>query len=83
MKKASLVIQDIQNNVYNDMLLDVYMDSQQLEHQKARYIQAIEKFIELYGDQEITIYSTPGRSEVCGNHTDHQHGEVLAAAINL
>ena len=83
MKKASLVIQDIQNNVYNDMLLDVYMDLQQLEHQKARYIQAIEKFIELYGDQEITIYSTPGRSEVCGNHTDHQHGEVLAAAINL
>ena len=64
MKKASLVIQDIQNNVYNDMLLDVYMDLQQLEHQKTRYIQAIEKFIDLYGDQEITIYSTPGRSEV-------------------
>ncbi len=83
MKKASLVIQDIQNNVYNDTLLDVYMDLQQLEHQKTRYIQAIEKFIDLYGDQEITIYSTPGRSEVCGNHTDHQHGEVLAAAINL
>ena len=34
MKKASLVIQDIQNNVYNDMLLDVYMDLQQLEYQK-------------------------------------------------
>ena len=46
MKKASLVIQDIQNNVYNDTLLDVYMDLQQLEHQKTRYIQAIEKFIE-------------------------------------
>ena len=83
MKKASLVIQDIQNNVYHDLLLDVYMDLQQLEHQKTRYIQAIEKFIELYGDRDITIYSTPGRSEVCGNHTDHQHGEVLAAAINL
>lgn len=83
MKKASLIIQDIQNNVYQDILLDIYVDQEQLEHQKTRYIQAIEKFISLYGDQDVTIYSTPGRSEVCGNHTDHQHGEVLAAAINL
>ena len=83
MKKASLIIQDIQNNVYNDTFLDIYVDQEQLEHQKLRYVQAIEKFIDLYGNQEVSIYSTPGRSEVCGNHTDHQHGEVLAAAINL
>lgn len=83
MKKASLIIQDIQNNVYNDTFLDIYVGQEQLEHQKLRYVQAIEKFIDLYGDQEVSIYSTPGRSEVCGNHTDHQHGEVLAAAINL
>lgn len=83
MKKASLIIQDIQNNVYNDTFLDIYVDQEQLEHQKSRYVQAIEKFIDLFGDQEVSIYSTPGRSEVCGNHTDHQHGEVLAAAINL
>lgn len=83
MKKASLIIQDIQNNVYNDTFLDIYVDQEQLEHQKSRYVQAIEKFIDLYGDQEVSVYSTPGRSEVCGNHTDHQHGEVLAAAINL
>lgn len=83
MKKASLIIQDIQNNVYNDTFLDIYVDQEQLEHQKSRYVQAIEKFIDLYGDQDVSIYSTPGRSEVCGNHTDHQHGEVLAAAINL
>ena len=83
MKKASLIIQDIQTNVYNDTFLDIYVDQEQLEHQKLRYVQAIEKFIDLYGDQEVSVYSTPGRSEVCGNHTDHQHGEVLAAAINL
>ena len=28
-------------------------------------------------------FSAPGRTEICGNHTDHQHGCVLAAAINL
>lgn len=83
MKKASLVIQNIQNNEYNDLLEDIYVDGSLIEIQKERYVKAIEKFISLYGDQDVEIYSTPGRSEVCGNHTDHQHGEVLAAAINL
>lgn len=83
MKQASLVIQDIQNNEYNERLKDIYVDENLLENQKERYVKAIEKFISLYGDKEIDIYSTPGRSEVCGNHTDHQNGEVLAGAVNL
>ena len=29
------------------------------------------------------VYSAPGRTEICGNHTDHQHGCVLAAAVDL
>jgi len=82
MKKASLLIQEIQTHKYNSIFKDVYVDEHLLSYQKERYVQAIEKFISLYGDQEVEIYSTPGRSEVCGNHTDHQHGEVLAAAIN-
>lgn len=51
--------------------------------QKERYLDAVEKFIELYGDREVQVLSVPGRSEVIGNHTDHQQGEVLAASINL
>lgn len=83
MKKASLVINEIKNNQYNELLADIYVDAGLVESQKERYVKAIEKFIELYGDKDIEIYSTPGRSEVSGNHTDHQRGEVLAAAINL
>lgn len=83
MKKASLVIKEIQEGSYNDILKVVYIDENRIEKQPQRYVAAIEKFISLYGDQEIEIYSTPGRSEVSGNHTDHQNGEVLAAAINL
>lgn len=83
MKKASLLIQKIQNKEYDEILTDIYVDTHLLEHQRERYMNAIKKFIDLYGDQDVEIYSTPGRSEVCGNHTDHQHGEVLAAAINL
>lgn len=83
MKKASLVIEELNNHLYDDLLKDVYVDEQLICIQKERYIKAIEKFMSLYGNQDIDIYSVPGRSEVCGNHTDHQHGEVLAAAINL
>ena len=32
---------------------------------------------------ETYIFSAPGRTEICGNHTDHQHGAVVAAAVNL
>lgn len=83
MRKASLIIKEIQQQKYDSIFKDVYVDEDLLDYQTKRYIQAIEKFISLYGDQDVEIYSTPGRSEVCGNHTDHQHGEVLAAAINL
>lgn len=33
--------------------------------------------------KEKFVFSAPGRTEICGNHTDHQHGCVLAAAVNL
>lgn len=33
-------------------------------------------------DQPLYLISSPGRTEICGNHTDHQHGRVLTAAIN-
>ena len=54
-----------------------------LDYQKERYIKAIESFEELFGEKEVEIYSAPGRSEIGGNHTDHQLGRVLAASINL
>lgn len=53
------------------------------EAMKARLLAAIDTFEEQYGDKEVMVISVPGRSEVIGNHTDHQHGEVLAASINL
>ena len=34
-------------------------------------------------DTEMLLFSTPGRTEICGNHTDHQHGHGLAASVNL
>ena len=68
---------------YDSLLTDIYLDENKIEYQRARYVKAIEKFEALYGEADVEIYSAPGRSEVSGNHTDHQHGEVLAASINL
>lgn len=36
-----------------------------------------------FNNEPTLFFSAPGRSELSGNHTDHQHGRVLAAAINL
>ena len=68
---------------YDELLMDIYLDEAKIAYQKDRYVKAIEKFETLYGESDVEIYSAPGRSEISGNHTDHQHGEVLAASINL
>ena len=43
----------------------------------------IERFHSLYGAAEPGVWSAPGRTEISGNHTDHQHGKVLAASVNM
>lgn len=64
-------------------LSDIYVDEKMLPGQMGRYDEAIRKFEELFGVQEVEIYSAPGRSEVGGNHTDHQNGKVMATSVNL
>ncbi|MHB0856152.1 MAG: galactokinase [Anaerolineae bacterium] len=55
-----------------------------LAQQRARYGALLDRFVALYPAQdEVRLFSTPGRSEVGGNHTDHNAGRVLAAAVDL
>lgn len=42
-----------------------------------------EQFRSVFGEEPALLFSAPGRTELCGNHTDHQCGMVLAASINL
>ena len=52
--------------------------------QKERYAKAIDQFAALYGtDRDAALYSVAGRSELAGNHTDHNRGCVIAASIDL
>ena len=63
-----------------DEKLTVLYGKDQLEAQKVRYTEAVDAFVELYGDREnLTLFSAPGRTEIAGNHTDHNHGRVVSA----
>ena len=68
---------------YTQLLTDIYVDQDVIAYQEERYVKALESFEKIYGEKEVEIYSAPGRSEVGGNHTDHQFGKVLATSINL
>ena len=83
MEQTKTLLEELAAQKHQERLAEIYVDSSVLPYQTARYQKAIQKFEELYGAGEAEIYSAPGRSEVGGNHTDHQHGEVLAASINL
>ena len=79
---AKQLIAAIQAGELDARFVDIYGDDS--ERQKGRYVDSIQKFEELYGsERDVYLFSVPGRSEVSGNHTDHNYGRVLAAAINL
>lgn len=78
-------LQSIENNELLKTFKELYgTDEAQLEYQRQRYLSAVNNFAKLYPKRKnIRIFSAPGRTEIGGNHTDHQHGCVLAAAVNL
>ncbi len=81
--KTSELKEELNQGKYDELLKDLYADSSLLEYQKKRYMKALDTYQSLYADEEVSIYSAAGRSEISGNHTDHQHGCVLAGSINL
>lgn len=72
---------NIKNGKFDDQFIMLYGET---KIARQRYIDAIEEFVKLYGERDnIRIFSAPGRTEIGGNHTDHQHGLVLAGSVNL
>lgn len=85
MKKQAEMEAALQNGSLDARLLSIYGGAAAaLEEQKKRLLALIRTFGETYGSgREIGLFSAPGRTEMGGNHTDHQRGRVLAAAIDL
>ena len=62
---------------------DIYITDEASALQPDRYANAVSEFNKAFeGTEPAAVFSAPGRTEIGGNHTDHQHGEVLAASIN-
>jgi len=76
-------LKEIDLGRFDERIIDIYEDKELLDVQKNRYIKLLTEFKDLFGNCDINIFSSPGRTEICGNHTDHQNGMVLAGAINL
>ncbi len=69
---------------FDARLKEVYLSDKAVADQKERDAVIIDEFVKLFGDSDsIELFSAPGRTEVGGNHTDHNHGKVLAAGVDL
>ena len=69
---------------FDARLKEVYLSDRAVADQKERDAVIIDEFVRLFGDSDsIELFSAPGRTEVGGNHTDHNHGKVLAAGVDL
>lgn len=67
-----------------DALFSRLYGSEHIAYQRERYIRAVRAFVDCFGDRKnLYLFSAPGRTEISGNHTDHNHGRVLAASVNL
>ncbi len=77
------LIAAIESGKYTKIFTELY-GAENIEAQNKRYIAAVNEFAHLYGaEREVSLFSVAGRSEISGNHTDHNYGRVLAASINL
>ncbi len=87
MRKMSTTAQlreEIKSGMLDDRFKRVYVTEKEVKEQYDRYCSLADDFDEVFSsDRDVRLFSAPGRTEVGGNHTDHNHGRVLAAGINL
>jgi galactokinase len=72
------------NNGDNKAFRELYgNDKAELKKNAKRYINLLTQFRTTFGDSIPEFFTSPGRTEIGGNHTDHNWGRVLAGAVNL
>ena len=90
-RKASAIMantielkQQIQQGAYDAAFVKLYGTDVDVNAQRERYISVIDQFENEFGSgRSVRLYSAPGRTEIGGNHTDHNNGVVLAGSVNL
>jgi galactokinase len=73
----------VQDGRADSVLADMYGGPDALNAQRVRYAKLLVRMEQEFGAGPGMLLSVPGRTELGGNHTDHNHGRVLAAAVHL
>ena len=83
MNTAAQLTAGIHSGAYDRLFAHLYGE-ESISRQRQRYMEAISAFVSVFGKEEdLYLFSAPGRTEIGGNHTDHNHGRVLAASVDL
>lgn len=85
MQTVSAIRQDLMRGAYAQKLSWLYgCHDDQVNHYSMRYLQVVNMLETTFGTHaHCALFSAPGRTELGGNHTDHQHGCVLAGSVNI
>ena len=88
MLSCKTLIDQLSGGMWDKRLNHLYCcnGGEALEAVRARAVEAVKRYQALFsaGDNaQAALFSSPGRTELGGNHTDHQHGCVLAASVNM
>jgi galactokinase len=87
MKNAGTFLKELQSGALNGRMVEIYgCDPDKAQGYADRFAKVIKGFQITFptnAQAQIGLYSAPGRTEIGGNHTDHQYGCVLAASVNL
>ncbi|MBR4278578.1 MAG: galactokinase, partial [Clostridia bacterium] len=80
--QVSHLIKAVNDGQFDKSIIALYPEKDIL-NRRERITTLAENFMSLYGDLEVTLFSVPGRTELSGNHTDHNNGRVLAASVDI
>jgi galactokinase len=88
MSTCSQLLTALKDGIHDKTLAALYAldgTAQKLDEARARAVRTAERFAAQYGadNQDAALFSGPGRTEIGGNHTDHQHGRVLCGSVDL
>ncbi len=85
MKNIAILRDNLTNNNYSASLSQLYCCGEEATNLHAKRFRSVLDGLEAsFGTHEqAALFSAPGRTEIGGNHTDHQHGRVLAGSVNI
>ena len=89
MNTCEKMIRSLRNGEHDNALKKMYaLDGEQesLDRARKRAVHVVEEFQKQFApapDVDVALFSGPGRTEIGGNHTDHQHGRVLCGSVDL